>query len=146
MDDKQRNKVLLLLFVGVLVAALDIAIVGPALPAIQAEYAADTRAMVLKIARQTAEQIGAPAIEPDDVVLDEAYAYPRYGIPSAETLAAIRLGATLEGLVTDPVYEGKSLQALIDKVRAGVFEPGSRVLYVHLGGVPALSAYAALFR
>ncbi|MCC7329613.1 MAG: MFS transporter [Gammaproteobacteria bacterium] len=45
MDDKQRNKVLLLLFVGVLVAALDIAIVGPALPAIQAEYAADTRAM-----------------------------------------------------------------------------------------------------
>jgi 1-aminocyclopropane-1-carboxylate deaminase len=108
--------------------------------------AADTRAMVLKIARQTAEQIGAPAIEPDDVVLDEAYAYPRYGIPSAETLAAIRLGATLEGLVTDPVYEGKSLQALIDKVRAGVFEPGTRVLYVHLGGVPALSAYAALFR
>ncbi|MBW7929905.1 MAG: MFS transporter [Gammaproteobacteria bacterium] len=45
MDDKQRNKVLLLLFLGVLVAALDIAIVGPALPAIQAEFGANTRSM-----------------------------------------------------------------------------------------------------
>lgn len=45
MDDKQRNKVLLLLFLGVLVAALDIAIVGPALPAIQEEFGADTRSM-----------------------------------------------------------------------------------------------------
>ncbi len=107
---------------------------------------ADTRAMVLKIARQTAEQIGAPAVEAADVVLDEGYAYPAYGIPSPETLAAMRLGASLEALVTDPVYEGKSLQALIDKVRAGVFPRGSRVLYVHLGGVPALSAYSALFK
>jgi EmrB/QacA subfamily drug resistance transporter len=45
MEEQQRNKVLLLLFVGVLMGALDIAIVGPALPAIQAEFAADTRAM-----------------------------------------------------------------------------------------------------
>ncbi len=45
MDEKQRNKVLLLLFAGVLMGALDIAIVGPALPAIQAEFAADTRAL-----------------------------------------------------------------------------------------------------
>ena len=43
MDEKQRNKVLILLFVGVLMGALDIAIVGPALPAIQAEYAVDSR-------------------------------------------------------------------------------------------------------
>ena len=34
-----RNKVLAVLFVGVLMAALDIAIVGPALPAIQATFA-----------------------------------------------------------------------------------------------------------
>jgi len=107
---------------------------------------ADTRAMVLKIARQTAEQIGAPAIAESDVVLDEAYAYPVYGVPSAETLDAMRLGARLEGLVTDPVYEGKSLQALLDKVRRGAFPAGSRVLYVHLGGVPALSAYSAVVR
>jgi EmrB/QacA subfamily drug resistance transporter len=45
MEEKQRNKVLLLLFVGVLMGALDIAIVGPALPAIQAEFAVGTRYM-----------------------------------------------------------------------------------------------------
>lgn len=45
MDDKQRNKTLVLLFFGVLIAALDVAIVGPALPAIQTEFNADTRAM-----------------------------------------------------------------------------------------------------
>lgn len=38
MDDKRRNRVLGVLFVGVLMAALDIAIIGPALPAIQAEF------------------------------------------------------------------------------------------------------------
>ncbi len=35
MDDKTRNKVLLVLFLGVLMGALDIAIVAPALPSIQ---------------------------------------------------------------------------------------------------------------
>lgn len=38
MDDKQRNRVLGVLFVGVLMGALDIAIIGPAMPAIQAEF------------------------------------------------------------------------------------------------------------
>lgn len=35
MDDKTRNKLLLVLFLGVLMGALDIAIVAPALPSIQ---------------------------------------------------------------------------------------------------------------
>ncbi len=44
MDDKQRNRTLAVLFVGVLMGALDIAIVGPALPAIEAEFGLDSRA------------------------------------------------------------------------------------------------------
>jgi 1-aminocyclopropane-1-carboxylate deaminase len=46
---------------------------------------------------------------------------------------------------TDPVYEGKSAQGTIDMVRLGEFPVGSRVLYAHLGGVPALSRYSQLF-
>jgi 1-aminocyclopropane-1-carboxylate deaminase len=108
---------------------------------------ADTRAMVRTIAERTADLVGLPlAITDADITFNEEYAYPEYGVPSAETLAAIRLCAGLEGMVTDPVYEGKSMQALIDMVRKGAFEPGSRVLYVHLGGVPAMSAYAYAFR
>jgi 1-aminocyclopropane-1-carboxylate deaminase len=107
----------------------------------------ETRAAILKIARNTAELVGLNRpIEDEDVVLDERYAYPEYGIASQETLAAIRLGGRLEGMPTDPVYEGKSLQALIDLVQRGEIPPGSKVLYAHLGGVPALNGYSALFR
>jgi 1-aminocyclopropane-1-carboxylate deaminase len=49
-------------------------------------------------------------------------------------------------MLTDPVYEGKSMHGMIDKVRRGEFAPGSRVLYAHLGGAPALSAYSFIFR
>ena len=107
----------------------------------------ETRAAVLKIARNTAELVGLNRpIEDEDVVLDERYAYPEYGIASQETLAAIRLGGRLEGMPTDPVYEGKSLQGLIDLVQRGEIPPGSKVLYAHLGGVPALNGYSALFK
>ena len=48
-------------------------------------------------------------------------------------------------MLTDPVYEGKSMAALIGMVRIGEIEPGSKVLYAHLGGQPALNAYAGAF-
>jgi EmrB/QacA subfamily drug resistance transporter len=44
-DNRKRNRILLVLFVGVLMGALDIAIVGPALPAIQAYFGVDERAI-----------------------------------------------------------------------------------------------------
>jgi len=107
----------------------------------------DTRTMVALIAQRTADLISLrQAIVGADITLSSAYAYPAYGVPSDETLEAIRLCARLEGMLTDPVYEGKSMQALIDMVARGDFEPGSSVLYVHLGGVPAMSAYSYPFR
>ena len=108
---------------------------------------AQTRAQVLAIARHTAELVElGQAIEDEDAVLIEDYAYPLYGVPSAETKAAIRLCARLEGMITDPVYEGKSMQGLIDLARKGYFPPGARVLYAHLGGAPALNGYGYAFR
>jgi len=98
---------------------------------------------ITRIAQRTAEAIGADR-ELDVVLLDEWHA-GTYGIPDEKTIAAIRLCARLEGMLTDPVYEGKSMAALIDLVRDGRIEPGSRVLYAHLGGQPALNAYAGAF-
>jgi 1-aminocyclopropane-1-carboxylate deaminase len=57
----------------------------------------------------------------------------------------MRLVAQLEGMITDPVYEGKSMAGLIDLVTRGEIGPDSTVLYAHLGGQPALNAYASLF-
>jgi 1-aminocyclopropane-1-carboxylate deaminase len=106
-----------------------------------------TRDQVLSIAQQTAKLIELDRpITMDDVVLLEDYAYPLYGIPSEETNAAIRLCARLEGMLTDPVYEGKSMQGLIDLTRKNYFPKGANVLYAHLGGVPAINAYSYLYR
>jgi 1-aminocyclopropane-1-carboxylate deaminase len=106
-----------------------------------------THAQVLEIARRTADlvELGAK-IDADDVVLKTDYAYPAYGVPSAETNDAIRLCARLEGMITDPVYEGKSMQGLIDLVDKDFFPAGSKVLYAHLGGVPAINGYSYLYR
>lgn len=106
-----------------------------------------TRAQVLDIARKTADLVGLGRdIEPDDIVLKEDYAYPVYGVPSDETNEAIRLVARLEGMMTDPVYEGKSMQGLIDLIRKRFFPSGSKVLYAHLGGVPAINGYSYVYR
>ncbi len=107
---------------------------------------AQTRAQVLEIAQKTSALIGGKDIDEDDIVLNEDYAYPIYGVPSKETIEAIRLSARLEGMMTDPVYEGKSMQGMIDLVRKGFFPAGSKVLYAHLGGVPAINGYSYTFR
>lgn len=106
-----------------------------------------TKAQVLQIARDTARlvELGRD-IADEDVVLLEEYAYPKYGVPSEETKDAIRLSARLEGMITDPVYEGKSMQGMIDLVKKAYFPAGSKVLYAHLGGAPAINGYAYAFR
>lgn len=105
-----------------------------------------THEQIARIARRTAAAIGlGRELRDDEIVLLDGWNAGTYGIPDAKTIAAIRLCARLEGVLTDPVYEGKSMAALIDLVRDGTIEPGSRVLYAHLGGQPALSGYAGAF-
>jgi 1-aminocyclopropane-1-carboxylate deaminase len=108
---------------------------------------AETREQVARIARRTAEliELGRDLRE-DEILLDDRYHAGTYGIPDEQTLEAIRTAGRLEGMITDPVYEGKSMAGMIDLVGRGEIEKGSNVLYAHLGGQPALSAYASLFR
>jgi len=107
----------------------------------------ETRAQVEKIARNTAELIGlGRELRDDEITVLPGWAGDYYGIPVRSTLDAIRLSGRLEGMIIDPVYEGKSMAGLIDLVRTGRIGPDSTVLYAHLGGQPALNAYSALFR
>ncbi|MBX3087389.1 MAG: 1-aminocyclopropane-1-carboxylate deaminase [Cryobacterium sp.] len=106
-----------------------------------------TRDQVARIARNTAENSSASA---------ETCATTRLqclkdgrgttGIPVASTLDAIHLVGSLEGMITDTVYEGKSMAGLIDLVREREIPATSNVLFAHLGGQLSLSAYSALFR
>lgn len=107
---------------------------------------AQTKAQILSIAQNTSALIGGADITADDIILNEDYAYPVYGVPSKETLEAIRLSARLEGMITDPVYEGKSMQGMIDLAQKGFFPKGAKILYAHLGGAPAINGYSYTFR
>ncbi|HZX39995.1 MAG TPA: 1-aminocyclopropane-1-carboxylate deaminase [Streptomyces sp.] len=105
-----------------------------------------TREQIGRIARNTASLIGVEReLRDADIELDARYHAGTYGIPDDTTLEAMRLAARTEGMVTDPVYEGKSMAGLIDLVTRGEIGAASTVLYAHLGGQPALNAYSALF-
>jgi 1-aminocyclopropane-1-carboxylate deaminase len=107
---------------------------------------AETRAQVARIARNTAVllELGRD-LRDDEIELDERYHAGTYGIPDEATLDAMRTAARTEGMITDPVYEGKSMAALIDMVGRQEIPKDSTVLYAHLGGQPALNGYSALF-
>lgn len=107
---------------------------------------AETHAQVLRIAQRTARLLGLEReLGAGDVELDDRYHGGVYGIPDERTLDAMRLAARLEGMITDPVYEGKSMAGMVDLVARGEIDATSNVLYAHLGGQPALNGYSALF-
>jgi 1-aminocyclopropane-1-carboxylate deaminase len=106
---------------------------------------AETRAQILRIAKFTAVKIGLSEddINDADVILDERYHAGCYGIPDKQTVEAIKYGASMDAFITDPVYEGKSLAGMIDMIKLGEIS-GGNVLYAHLGGQLALSAYSGM--
>ena len=105
-----------------------------------------TRDQVSRIARGTADLIGLGRdVRDDEITVLEGWAGDVYGVPVQSTLDAIRLTGQLEGVILDPVYEGKSMAGLVELVTNGEIPPDSTVLYAHLGGQPAINAYADLF-
>ena len=105
-----------------------------------------THAQVERIARNTAELIGlGRELRDDEITVLAGWAGDRYGIPVPSTIDAIRLIGRLEGVILDPVYEGKSMAGLIDLVQSGQIAPTAKVLYAHLGGQPALNSYSGIF-
>lgn len=104
----------------------------------------DTKSQVARIARNTLTLLD-PSLEipGESVILDERFHEGIYGIPGPSTFDAMKLAARTDALITDPVYEGKSMAGMIQLIREGTFKEGSNVLYIHLGGQPALNAYSS---
>ena len=89
---------------------------------------AETRDQVARIARRTAELIGVGRdLREDEIILDDRYHAGTYGIRDEGTLEAIRLAGRLEGMITDAVYEGKSMAGLIDLVARGEIDRDATV-------------------
>jgi 1-aminocyclopropane-1-carboxylate deaminase len=106
----------------------------------------ETSRVVLASARNTAKLVG--LVEDDiteaDYELEGRFNGGAYGYLNEETSAAIKLLASTEGILTDPVYTGKAMAGLQALVREGAFSRTKNVLFVHTGGTPALSAYPSL--
>ena len=98
---------------------------------------------VLSLANQGLAECGFPErVSASDVNIIAVDTNP-YGKADSQTLEAIRLLARTEGLMADPVYEGKALLGLLKLNSEGFFRKGARVLLMHLGGTPAIHGYAA---
>lgn len=101
---------------------------------------------IARIARRTAAGIKlGREVRDDEIVLLDRWHDGIYGIAGPRTIEAIELAARMDGMITDPVYEGKSMAGMIDLVREGYFPEGSSVLYTHLGGQPAINGYTTAF-
>jgi len=98
---------------------------------------------VTRIAGNTAATIDLGRdLTDEEITVVPGYEGPAYGIPDQQTIDAIHLAARTEGMLTDPVYEGKSMAGLIGMVRSGEIPAGAKVMYCHLGGQTCLPAYA----
>lgn len=87
----------------------------------------------------------ASRITAEDLINDESYIGSGYGIATPACVEAIRLLATSEGILLDPVYTGKALAGMIGHIRGGAIDPGETVLFLHTGGTPALFAHVEDF-
>jgi D-cysteine desulfhydrase family pyridoxal phosphate-dependent enzyme len=77
---------------------------------------------------------------PHDVLANANYCSAGYGVLTEPEREAIRLFATCEGLLLDPVYTGRAAAGMIDLIRKGFFKKDETVLFLHTGGQPALFA------
>jgi D-cysteine desulfhydrase len=104
---------------------------------------------VSQLASATGEKVGERIkFTPADVLVNADYCNAGYGVVTEREREAIRLFASCEGLLLDPVYTGRAAAAMIDLIRKGFFKSDETVLFLHTGGLPALFAdqYADEFR
>lgn len=81
----------------------------------------------------------------EQVECDGNFVGPGYGLPTPEMIEAVTLVAKCEGILLDPVYTGKAMAGLIERVRGGEFSKSDNIIFLHTGGSPALYAYKNVF-
>ena len=98
---------------------------------------------IASMANNGAKRLGLNVeIKPDQISNDDGYVGERYGIPTAEGLAAIRTVARTEGILLDPVYTSKAMAALFEHIKTGDLDHDKPIIFLHTGGSPALFAYS----
>lgn len=103
-------------------------------------------ANVHRLAEATSEYVGVKGgIPRAAVVANCEYVGPGYGQPTPGMVEAVRMVASLEGVLLDPVYSGKAMAGLIDLIRKGEIGKTERVVFLHTGGAVGLFGYVGTF-
>jgi len=102
---------------------------------------AEQEGNVHKLALDVAKLLSIPEPSRDSVTALDEWVGAGYSIPTDSMIEAVRLLASTEGVLLDPVYTGKAMAGLIGLVRRGTFRKGEKVLFLHTGGSPVLFAY-----
>lgn len=95
--------------------------------------AADRRMFLLKKIREFADATERE-LDIATVEFDEGFVGDGYGVPTSESIEAVRILASMEGVLLDPIYTGKAMAGLISYIRRGAVTPGTRILFIHTGG------------
>ncbi len=96
---------------------------------------------VADLANLTADYLGEKiSFTPDDIDVNADYLGAGYGIMGEPERDAIRMFATYEGLLLDPIYTGRAASGMIDLIRKGFFSKQDTLLFWHTGGATALFA------
>lgn len=129
--------------VGARIACPDLKIHGVSV----SRDAASQQAKVAGLANETFAFLGLDmAVAPDEIIVHDQYYGGRYGAPTEDGIAAIKLLGRTEGLITDPVYTGKALAGMIDQLQLGALDDAEAVLFFHTGGFPAVFVQADQFQ
>jgi 1-aminocyclopropane-1-carboxylate deaminase/D-cysteine desulfhydrase-like pyridoxal-dependent ACC family enzyme len=97
---------------------------------------------VVRRSEQAAQFLRLPvSLGPQDIEIIDGFSGAAYAAPTDAAFAAIHLVASTEAVILDPNYTGKSMSALIDRIRCGGFSEDDTVVFLHSGGLPQLFAF-----
>jgi L-cysteate sulfo-lyase len=100
---------------------------------------------VFRLAKRTAELIGT-TVHKEDVLVDDRWVGDGYGVPTKSMVEAVRLLASTEAILLDPVYSGKGFAGLLGGIAEGRFAASDTVVFLHTGGSAGLFGYRSTFQ
>lgn len=128
---------------GIMVGAKALGFDGRVVGISVAKTESGLREILQELLPETAEILGLDlSFDETDFSVYDDYVGEGYGVMGAPEREAIRLVASTEGILVDPVYTGRAMAGLLDLIRRGVYGPSETVIFWHTGGIPALFAYS----
>ena len=101
---------------------------------------------MFNLAKKCCDYIKIPYPKRDEIIVFDNYVGQGYGVPTEGMKEAVKLMATKEAILLDPVYSGKSFNGLVDLVNKKYFKDTDRLLFIHTGGTVSLHAYEWAFQ